>query len=56
MDVKAKIFADYSSVEELRELLTRYKDERLLHIGQGSSTQRSFISVAILSSVKIVFT
>lgn len=37
IDVKAKIFAEYSSVEELRELLTRYKDEKLLHIGAGSN-------------------
>lgn len=37
IDVKAKIFAEYSSVEELRELLARYKDEKLLHIGAGSN-------------------
>lgn len=37
LDVKAKIFAEYSSVEELRELLARYKDEKLLHIGAGSN-------------------
>lgn len=37
MDVKAKIFAEYSSVDELRELLQRFKDERLLHIGAGSN-------------------
>jgi len=37
MDVKAKIFAEYSSVEELRELLERYKGEKLLHIGAGSN-------------------
>ena len=36
-DVKAKIFAEYSNVEELRELLERYKNERLLHIGSGSN-------------------
>ena len=37
IDAKAKIFAEYSSVDELRELLTRYKGERILHIGQGSN-------------------
>ncbi len=37
IDVKARIFAEYSSVEELRELLVRYKNERILHIGQGSN-------------------
>lgn len=37
LPVKAKIFAEYSSVEELRDLLKRYQGERLLHIGQGSN-------------------
>ncbi len=37
MDVKAKIFAEYSSVEELRELLNQYRGERLLHVGAGSN-------------------
>ncbi|MBR1426975.1 MAG: UDP-N-acetylmuramate dehydrogenase [Paludibacteraceae bacterium] len=37
MDAKAKIFAEYSSVEELKELLTRYKGEQILHIGAGSN-------------------
>ena len=37
MDVKAKIFAEYSSVEELRALLEQYKGEPLLHIGAGSN-------------------
>ena len=37
INAKAKIFAEYYSVEELRELLTRYKDEKILHIGQGSN-------------------
>ena len=37
MDVKAKIFAEYGSVEELRQLLERYKGEQILHIGAGSN-------------------
>ena len=37
MDVKAKIFAEYTSVEELKQLLTQYRGERILHIGQGSN-------------------
>lgn len=37
LPVKARIFAEYSSVEELRDLLKRYQGERLLHIGQGSN-------------------
>ena len=37
MDVKAKWFAEYNTVDELRELLVRYKDEQILHIGAGSN-------------------
>ena len=37
LEAKAKIFAEYYSVDELRELLKRYKGERILHIGQGSN-------------------
>ena len=37
LDVKAKLLVEYSSVEQLRELLTQYRGERLLHIGAGSN-------------------
>ena len=37
MDVRAKIYAEYRSVDELRELLQQYRGERLLHIGAGSN-------------------
>ena len=37
LDAKAKIFAEYYSLEELKELLTKYRGERILHIGQGSN-------------------
>ena len=37
IDAKAKIFAEYYSVDELRELLTKYRGEKILHIGQGSN-------------------
>ena len=37
LPAKAKIFAEYSSVEELRALLEQYKGEPLLHIGAGSN-------------------
>ena len=37
MDVKAKVFAEYGSVEELRELLDKYRGKQLLHIGAGSN-------------------
>jgi len=37
LDVNAKVVAEYASVEELRQLLTRYKGERLMVIGEGSN-------------------
>jgi len=37
LDVKAKLFAEYNSVAELKELLVRYQNEPLLHIGAGSN-------------------
>lgn len=37
MDVKAKIFAEYSSLEELRQLLDMYRGGKILHIGSGSN-------------------
>lgn len=37
MDVQARVFAEYDSVDELKELLTRYRGEHLLHIGAGSN-------------------
>ena len=54
MDVKAKIFAEYGSVDELRELLQRYKGEQLLHIGQGSNLlfTKDFDGVVLHSSMR----
>ena len=37
MPVKARVYAEYSSVEELRELLLQFRGEKLLHIGAGSN-------------------
>lgn len=37
MDVQAKVWAEYHSVEELRQLLHKYKGERFLAIGAGSN-------------------
>ena len=37
IDAKAKIFVEYHSIEELKELLTKYRGEKILHIGQGSN-------------------
>ena len=37
LPAKAKIFAEYTSVDELRALLEQYKGEPLLHIGAGSN-------------------
>lgn len=37
IDAKAKIFVEYGSIEELKQVLQQYKGERILHIGQGSN-------------------
>lgn len=37
IDAKAKLFVEYESVEELRQVLKDHKGERILHIGQGSN-------------------
>ena len=37
IDVKAKTFIEYYSLDELRQALKEHKDERILHIGQGSN-------------------
>ena len=37
IDVKAKIFIEYYSLDELRQALKEHKGERILHIGQGSN-------------------
>ena len=37
IEAKAKIFAEYYSIDELKELLTKYRGEKMLHIGQGSN-------------------
>jgi len=51
IDAKAKVLAEYSSVEELKQLLTRYQGERLLAIGEGSNLlfTRDFDGVILLS-------
>lgn len=37
LDVNARVVAEYASVEELKQLLTRYRGERLMVIGEGSN-------------------
>ena len=37
MDVKARLFIEYYSLEELRQVLKEHRGERILHIGQGSN-------------------
>ena len=37
MDVQARLFIEYESVDELRQALTSHRGERILHIGQGSN-------------------
>jgi UDP-N-acetylmuramate dehydrogenase len=37
IDAKAKLFIEYYSLDELRQVLKEHKGERMLHIGQGSN-------------------
>ncbi len=37
MDVKARLFVEYDSVDELRQILSDHHGEQILHIGQGSN-------------------
>ncbi len=37
IDAKARLFVEYYSLDELREVLKTHKGERILHIGQGSN-------------------
>ena len=37
IDAKAKLFIEYYSLDELRQVLKEHKGKRILHIGQGSN-------------------
>lgn len=37
IDVKARLFIEYYSVDELKQVLKKHKGEQILHIGQGSN-------------------
>ena len=37
LSVKARLFIEYNSVEELKQVLKEHKGEQILHIGQGSN-------------------
>ena len=37
IDAKAKLFIEYYSLDELRQVLKEHKGEKILHIGQGSN-------------------
>ena len=37
IDAKARLYIEYYSLDELREVLKTHKGERILHIGQGSN-------------------
>ena len=54
LDVKAKILAEYHSLDELRALLEQYKGERILHIGAGSNLlfTRDFDGVILHSAMR----
>ncbi|MBQ0136599.1 MAG: UDP-N-acetylmuramate dehydrogenase [Bacteroidales bacterium] len=51
MDVRAKVVAEYASVEELTDLLKKYKGERLLAVGEGSNLlfTKDFDGVVLVS-------
>ena len=51
MDVRAKVVAEYASVEELTDLLRKYKGERLLAVGEGSNLlfTKDFDGVVLVS-------
>ena len=54
MDVKAKIFAEYGSVDELCGLLRQYSSEKILHIGAGSNLlfTRDFDGMVLHSAMR----
>ena len=54
LDVKARVLAEYSSVDQLRELLNQYRGERLLHMGAGSNLlfTRDFDGVVLHSAMR----
>jgi len=37
IDAKARLFIEYYSLDELRQVLKEHKGERILHVGQGSN-------------------
>lgn len=37
IDVKARLFVEYDTIDELRSVLADHRGERMLHIGQGSN-------------------
>lgn len=53
MDVKAKVYAEYQSVEDLRALLAKYRSQKILPIGQGSNLlfTRDFDGVVLRSQM-----
>jgi len=54
MDVKAKLFIEYNSPDELREVLKEHKGERILHIGAGSNLlfTRDFDGIILHSAMR----
>lgn len=54
LDVKAKIFAEFHSIDELRALLEQYRGEQILHIGAGSNLlfTRDFDGVILHSAMR----
>lgn len=56
LKAQARYFAEYDTVEELKELLLRFRDEDILHIGRGSNLIFSdvFDGLILHSNIKFI--
>lgn len=54
MEISARVFAEYESVSELRQLLRQFEGERLMHIGRGSNLlfTQNFDGVVLHSNIR----
>ena len=56
LDVRAKVFAEYDNVEQLKELLERFRAHKLLNIGRGSNLlfADDFDGVVLHSAIRFI--
>ena len=54
IEARTKLFAEYKSVDELRQLLQEYQNEQILHIGAGSNLlfTRDFDGLVLHSAMR----